>query len=255
MLLAWKLWDVADLRFYANQDCTGEYYRDGDPIESAHLGIQSWGPENAFDDNMDSAWGGRGTGTPLEFWLGMDFGEETKNVRCVSILDHLITNGVKSVVVQKRESSGNEWIDVITFSDFVAGERNDIPLSSERKCREGRDLLEINIHADTKGEEISVVAKRYSEPLQTWAKRKSINQIGFESNAQTTLTRCIDYSKCYKIVVKDKGGDGICCGQDGEGFYTIDVDGMFQTVSNFEDGRKEITYLGDCDANPNLSQV
>jgi len=247
MTLRGWLWDVSDLRFYESQDCTGEYYNKGDPIDSGNAG-GSWGPERAFDEDMRTGWGGRGIGNPAEFWVGMDFGEETKNVRCVSILDRSIENGAKSLVVQKRESSGNEWIDVITFSDLVPGERDDIPLSSERRCREGRDLLEINMHADTKGEEISVVMKRYSESLQTWAKRKSIRQIGFESDEKTTLTRCIDYSKCYKIIVKDKGGDGICCGQDGEGFYTIDVDGMSQTVSNFEDGRKEITYVGDCQA-------
>ena len=67
--------------------------------------------------------------------------------------------------------------------------------------------------------------KRYSESLRTWAKRRSISQIGSESDEKTTLTRCNDYNNYYKIIVKDKGEDGICCVQDEEGLYTIDVDG------------------------------
>ena len=137
------------MRFYESQDCTGEYYSDGGPINSGNTG-DSWGPERAFDESMTTCWDARGIGRPTEFWIGMNFGEETKNVRCVLILDRSIENGAKSLVVEKRESSGNDWIDVITFSDLVPGERDDIPLSSERKCCEGRDLLEIIIHADTK---------------------------------------------------------------------------------------------------------
>ena len=77
-------------------------------------------------------------------------------------------------------------------------------------CRIGRKYLEIDINADDKGEQTSVIMKRMTSD-GSWAKRKSINQKGVTSNTVTTLERCIDQTICYMIVIKDEAKNGMCC--------------------------------------------
>ena len=58
------LWDVNEIDFYTDVNCTpgSKIVLSGSDaaIDSAHYELGgSWGPENAFDDNVNSRWGGR----------------------------------------------------------------------------------------------------------------------------------------------------------------------------------------------------
>ena len=89
-------------------------------------------PENAFDASMTSVWGGRGKGSPPEFWIGMDFETKVRNIQCVSFLDAEYA-GVTSVVVQGlvlNKYSKSEWTDIIKLDNIVPGERHAIPLNT-----------------------------------------------------------------------------------------------------------------------------
>jgi len=54
-----------------------------------------------------------------------------------------------------------------------------------------------------------------------WA-RKALYHKDFGDNVMKKLTHCLHPDKCYKIVIKDKGGDGM---NNGDGSYVIKVDG------------------------------
>jgi len=108
-------------------------------------------------------------------------------------------------------------------------------------CRIGRRFLEIDINADDKGEQTSVIMKRMTSD-GSWAKRKSINQKGVTSNTVTTLERCIDMTKCYKIAIKDEAMNGICC-EEGEGSYSVVLNGNTIKTSTFENGKKEMMNI------------
>ena len=76
----------------------------------------------------------------------------------------------------------------------------------------------------------------------SWRKRKAIHKKGFENNKMTKIEHCIRTDKCYKIAVKDKGGDGMT---DGSGSYKIIIDGNVEKLSYFPTGSKE-TYEINC---------
>ena len=79
------VWDVPELLFYDNFDCTGTPINssEGSPIDSGNAGSRL-GAENAFDGNTRSKWGGRHNSDKL-FYLGLDFGEKLKQVHCVKL--------------------------------------------------------------------------------------------------------------------------------------------------------------------------
>jgi len=110
-------------------------------------------------------------------------------------------------------------------------------VSGKPTCREGRILLEIDVTAGNKGAENTVSVKRKGEN-DAWVKRKSLYHDGFDNNSMKKLTHCLHSEKCYKIVIKDKGGDGMT---DGDGSYVIKVDGESIKDSEFEAGSKEET--------------
>lgn len=110
-------------------------------------------------------------------------------------------------------------------------------VSGKPTCREGRKLLEIDVTAGNKGAENTVSVKRKGKD-GAWVKRKSLYHDGFDNNSMKKLTHCLHSEKCYKIVIKDKGGDGMT---DGDGSYVIKVDSESIKDSEFEAGSKEET--------------
>jgi len=118
------VWDVSDLKFYSDIECTGNYFNNGTPIDSGNAG-GGWSAANAFDNNIFSRWGGRSDEDDL-FWLGMSF-QDSILVKCVSFLDHE-NNGVTQLRVQAWESSINSWQNVQIARNLQAGQRTIIPL-------------------------------------------------------------------------------------------------------------------------------
>jgi len=117
-------WDVADLRFYSNVDCTGTKFSNGTPVESDHVDVNGYDPENAFDSNNDSIWGGRSKNK--NFWLGMEF-ESLREVRCVSLLDKE-GKGVTELRVQAWQSDTNSWQNIKIVKNLQPGLRANISL-------------------------------------------------------------------------------------------------------------------------------
>lgn len=233
-----RVWDVRNIKFFPNSDCTGALIRDGTAISSGYFPSSTWKPENAFGDNNNLGWGGRGkAGNPWSIWLGMRF-TGGREVKCVSFLDWVPAHGTRGVVVQKINSSG-VWEDVKKVENLTPGVRHNISL--ERTCRPGKLLLEIDVTTGNKGHENTVSVKRKGK--NGWAKRKALYFEGFEDNAVKKLIHCLNPDKCYKITLKDRGNDGMT---DGDGSYVITVDGDVIKESEFEAGRREET-LFNCD--------
>jgi len=62
-----------------------------------------------------------------------------------------------------------------------------------------------------------------------------------ESSSTRTFTKCLPRRKCFRVVVYDSYGDGICCNY-GEGMYTVKWNGE-EIVSKrkFTDGFRDVT--------------
>jgi len=116
-------WDVYDLKFYSNIDCTGTVFNDGTAIDSGNAG-GGWGPNSAFDSSNGSGWGGRPDDNNL-FWIGMTF-QNSKEVKCVSVLDS--DKVATKLRVQAWESSTSTWQNVMIVENYQSGLRNKIPL-------------------------------------------------------------------------------------------------------------------------------
>lgn len=219
-----RVWDVRNIKFFSNSDCTGTLIRDGKAISSGHSQHSDWIPENAFGDDNNKGWGGRGSGNPWTIWLGMEF-PSGRSVNCVSFLDMSTSSGTKAVAVQHKNKAG-VWVNLKVQEGLQPGVRHDIPLG--RSCNKGRLLLEIDVTTGNKGSENTVSVRRKGK--DGWAKRKSLYYEGFEDNANKKLTHCLHPEKCYKITIKDKGNDGMT---DGDGSYVIKVDGKCTTHEIF----------------------
>jgi len=105
--------------------------------------------------------------------------------------------------------------------------------SAQKRCRTERLLLEIDVTTGNNGNENTVSVRRKGK--DGWA-RKALHHKDFEDNVMKKLTHCLHPDKCYKIVIKDKGGDGM---SDGDGSYVIKVDGDVIKDSEFVTGKKE----------------
>jgi len=229
-----RVWDVRNVKFFPNSDCTGPLIRDGKAISSGYYPSDQWKPENAFGDNNSLGWGGRGSGNPWSIWLGMQF-SSGREVKCVSFLDMSAASGTRAVAVQHKNKAG-VWEDLKRLENLQPGQRHNIPLG--RTCNKGRLLLEIDVTTGNKGSENTVSVRRKGK--DGWVKRKSLYYEGFKDNANKKLTHCLHPEKCYKIAIKDKGNDGMT---DGDGSYVIKVDGDVIKESEFESGKKEETLV------------
>merc|ERR1740124_990212 len=133
------------------------------------------------------------------------------------------------------DSTGNigDWLNcVYKYEDSPTTAPTQSPIYMG--CREGRVRLTININAGDDGADTQVVLKRFGKDNQ-WAKRKSINQSGFDNNSLTTLTRCVSKSKCYRFAIKDTEKNGMNGGN-----YFVYLGANLIVEGNFPKGRKEI---------------
>ena len=182
-------------------------------MSSGHSLNNDWKAENAFGDDNNRGWGGRHKNGV--YWLGMEF-NGGRSVECVSFLDMDAKSGARGVTVQHKKNGA--WEDIITLENISPGVRHNIPLG--RTCSNGRLLLEIDVTTGNSGKENTVSVKRMGK--DGWAKRKSMYYEGFDDNSMKKLTHCLHPDKCYKIAIKDRGGDGMT---DGDGSYIIKADG------------------------------
>merc|ERR1712156_73758 len=110
--LGW-VWDVNEIQFYDNLDCTGSMIdiSGGTPIDSNNAG-PGWGPQNAFDDNLNNVWGGRPDSDGIYF-IGMDFGSSSKQVKCLKLYRLSDTKYAVNVRIQAFVDGTwkNAWIE------------------------------------------------------------------------------------------------------------------------------------------------
>lgn len=140
-----EVWDINDLAFYDNYNCTGSKLNNGRPIESGHY-PSSYVPARAFDGNTSTIWGGQEDEDSL-LWLGMEYNISRK-VSCVSILD-IDDRGVRELRVQAWQNSIATWQNIMIIKLLQSGQRKNITLN----CPEGFKLRQsdcVNIIDDTK---------------------------------------------------------------------------------------------------------
>jgi hypothetical protein len=145
------------------------------------------------------------------------------------ILNKMLKDSIADTISNVGSGSPNKFL-------YVGG-------SGGKSCqgREGRLRLEINVTTGNNGDENSVSLRRLGQ--NGWAKRKSLYEDGLEDNSMHSFTHCLHPDKCYKIAIKDKGGDGMT---NGDGSYVIKLDGDVIKESEFEAGNKEVTLI-NCD--------
>jgi len=107
----WRF-DVYDLRFYSNDDCTGINHNDGKVIASKTIPNYSV-PERAFDTDIDSFWLGMADASNI--WVGMEF-DTSVDVNCVSFAQGL-THRTSSVKVQVM-TSDRTWYKTLRTADL-----------------------------------------------------------------------------------------------------------------------------------------
>jgi len=125
MLVRDWLWDVYDVGFYSNSDCTGINYNTGNVISSGYHEL--YPASNAFDADMDSRWGGRLSGSPRACWIGMSF-TSSVDVQCVSFKD-LGNNGAKAIELQILADNGSSkvnWTTLVRTENLTPGQRHNI---------------------------------------------------------------------------------------------------------------------------------
>jgi hypothetical protein len=108
----WAL-DIAEIEFYNNLHCSGASIdtSQGTAIDSGNAHPSAWGPQNAFDGREGSTWGGRSDENGI-FYIGMDFGNNMKQVRCVKLhtrdSKHLLSARIQAYVDGNWK---NAWIE------------------------------------------------------------------------------------------------------------------------------------------------
>lgn len=116
------LWDVVELELYSDYDCTSSFkldLTDGEPIDSMHYsGSGDWGPENAFDGDVNSRWGGRQDATG-RFWIGIDFVPNTLRVRCIK-LTQFGGNHANELSLQNYREKADRWETVLEVKDLYS---------------------------------------------------------------------------------------------------------------------------------------
>jgi len=110
-------------------------------------------------------------------------------------------------------------------------------------CKRKELFLEVTIQADKKGKQTSYEVKKRNKRGK-FAKRM-IGKKKFRKYQLFTTSKCLKKNKCYQFMIKDKGGNGICC-KYGDGYYTLIVDGSEVKYSIFEGVAKESYIFGNC---------
>merc|ERR1712232_104334 len=106
-------WDVDELEFYSNLDCTGNKIpTNGTPVDSSNA-VSGWGPDNAFGEWM---WGGRPDSGGV-FWIGMLF-PSTTSVKCVRIKNSEWGKAAYRIQIQAFDANLNEWEDAWIARDL-----------------------------------------------------------------------------------------------------------------------------------------
>jgi len=100
------------------------------------------------------------------------------------------------------------------------GSANNAALDSCANSNQAR--LEIEVSADSYSEADNSFKVLMRKNGKFDVERVSVENLS--NNQVVRMSRCLNKDKCYKFIMLDKFGDGICCGY-GKGYYIITWDG------------------------------
>jgi len=110
-------WDVAEIEFYSDVDCSkGNKVPNnlGKPIESGNAG-RGWGASNAFGGRL--SWGGRPDNDGM-FWIGMKY-DKPASVKCVRVKNvDWHDKSTNEFQIHALNESGESWDIVTTATDL-----------------------------------------------------------------------------------------------------------------------------------------
>jgi len=79
--------------------------------------------------------------------------------------------------------------------------------------------------------------------------KKKLFKIGkkeIKADKKQTFSTCLPKDSCYRFIIKDKDGDGLCC-SEGKGYYELYSDGTKFKKSKMKKTKKETTkFCSDC---------
>lgn len=104
-------------------------------------------------------------------------------------------------------------------------------------CPAGEKLFEIEVQSDDYGsvDNLFRVQKKSGGAFTNFW-RENITQ----SNSIETFQQCLSATQCYKFIMIDRGGDGLCC-ENGDGGYKLTWGGEVIKESQFRNGYKQRT--------------
>jgi len=87
-------------------------------------------------------------------------------------------------------------------------------------------VLKIEVQADQKlGQQNQYVLHTQNNKNKWKIKLIYVKKNGLSNDVESHVTeKCINKGVCYKFILSDSVGDGICC-EDGEGYYRITYGG------------------------------
>jgi len=150
--------------------------------------------------------------------------------------------------VYARVASAFPWIKKTTCDTNSAsrpsfcGSANNAALDSCANSNQAR--LEIEVSADSYSEADNSFKVLMRKNGKFDVERVSVENLS--NNQVVRMSRCLNKDKCYKFIMLDKFGDGICCGY-GKGYYIITWDGKRVKRAPFKGGKTNKTPgFGNC---------
>ena len=76
--------------------------------------------------------------------------------------------------------------------------------------------------------------------------KKVFSGSGYESSTDYTEVKCLKKNGCYKLVILDSHGDGLCCDYGAGSYKAYWKDTSISHPPQFNDGMKSISKFGKC---------
>jgi len=132
------------------------------------------------------------------------------------------TGGGSNLVIQicEKVAGTPDYARVIVYLQGV----NDLSCN-QSTCEAGKFNFKAGIFTDNRGDETAWWLKERN--AQGSFDKFILEDRKLPSNVYSETDKCIDSLKCYKFKIRDAGKDGICCGESGNGWYRINVDGKY----------------------------
>jgi len=117
--------------------------------------------------------------------------------------------------------------------------------SNNRICKNPKHaLFSITLKTDRFAEDTSYRV-RIRDGKNGIFKKQKLKGENFKSSSININSKCLPKRKCFRLVMRDSVGDGLCCAY-GQGSYQAYWDGKLIRSSSFEQGKLEMVQFGSC---------